>query len=59
MVRIVMMDQDACLRHLVQEVLEEEGYCVVEAHNSYEGLQCDLAARPTGTRSDLVYLVAF
>jgi DNA-binding response OmpR family regulator len=59
MVRIVIMDQDAPIRHLVQKVLEEAGYRVVEAHNSYEGWQRDPAALPSGTRSDLVYLVAF
>ncbi len=48
MVRIVMMDQDASRRHLVQEVRVEEGYSVVEAHNDYEGLPHDLAALPAG-----------
>jgi len=59
MARIVILDEDACLRHLLHAVLEKEGYQVVEAHNSYEGLQHDQEARPAVARLALVYLVAF
>ena len=59
MARIVMLDQDASLRHLLYAVLEQEGYQVVEAHNSYEGLQHDQVARPAVTKLEVVYLVAF
>ncbi len=59
MALIVILDQDASLRHLLHAVLEKEGYRVVEAHNSYEGLQHDQATRPAVPRVALVYLVAF
>ena len=45
MARIVMLDQDGSLQHLLHAVLEEAGYHVVETHNSYEGLQYDQATR--------------
>ncbi len=59
MALIVILDQDASLRHLLHEVLEEEGYRVVEAQNSYEGLHHDQEAWPAVARAELVYLVAF
>ncbi len=59
MTRIVVMDQDASLRHLLHAVLEEEGYRVVEAHNDYEGLHHDPAVLPAITLADVVYLIAF
>ncbi len=59
MARIVILDEDASLRHLLHAALEKEGYQVVEAHNSYEGLQHDQATRPAVPRAEVVYLVAF
>lgn len=59
MARILVIDHDASIRNLLREVLEDEGYSVVEAHNGYEGLQQDQAEPPAVVMSDVMYLVAF
>ena len=59
MARILVFDADAPIRNLLREVLELEGYDVVEADNAYEGLQKSQAA-PTGlAMPDIAYLIAF
>ena len=59
MARILVLDADAPIRNLLREVLELEGYDVVEADNAYEGLQPAQAA-PTGlAMPDIAYLIAF
>jgi CheY-like chemotaxis protein len=59
MARILVFDADAPIRNLLREVLELEGYDVVEADNTYEGLQQSHAA-PTGlAMPDIAYLIAF
>jgi CheY-like chemotaxis protein len=57
--RILVIDHDASIRNLLREVLEDEGYSVVEAHNGYEGMQRDEAEPPAVVMSDVMYLVAF
>jgi CheY-like chemotaxis protein len=57
--RILVIDHDTPIRDLLREVLEGEGYSVVEAHNGYEGLQQDQPAPPAMVMSDIMYLVAF
>jgi len=57
--RILVIDPDACLRNLLREVLEHEGYDVVEAHNGYEGLQRYETKPAEQTNTDVMYLVAF
>lgn len=59
MARILVIDHDAYLRNLLREVLEDEGYSLVEAHNSYEGIQPDQLGPPLMRTSDIMYLVAF
>lgn len=62
MARILVIDHDASIRNLLREVLEDEGYSVVEAHNGYEGIQRDQRAQPEPpavVMSDIMYLVAF
>lgn len=59
MARILVMDPDTCLRNLLREVLEHEGYDVVEAHNGYEGLQPSQLEPTQPVNTDIVYLVAF
>ena len=59
MARILVIDHDAAIRNLLREVLEDEGYSVVEAHNGYEGLQHDQPEPPAVAMSDVMYLVAF
>lgn len=57
MARILVTDPDASLRNLLRAVLEEEGYSVVEAHNSYEGLAG--SQEEPAEVTDIMYLVAF
>jgi CheY-like chemotaxis protein len=57
--RILVIDPDACLRNLLREVLEHEGYDVVEAHNGYEGLQRYQQEPVDRANTDVMYLVAF
>lgn len=59
MVRILLIDPDACLRNLLREVLEDEGYSVVDAHNCYEGIQRDQPESSAMMMADVMYLVAF
>ena len=59
MARILVFDADAPIRNLLREVLELEGYDVVEADNAYEGLQQSQAAPADLAMPDIAYLVAF
>ena len=59
MARILVFDADAPIRNLLREVLELEGYDVVEADNAYEGLQPSQAAPTDLTMPDIAYLIAF
>ena len=43
MARILVIDHDASIRHLLRAVLEDEGFTVVAAHNGYQGLRHDPA----------------
>src|SRR5262245_54374401 len=49
MARILVFDADAPIRNLLREVLELEGYDVVEADNTYEGIQ-----QPQAVAAELV-----
>lgn len=59
MARILVMDSDTSIRNLLREVLEDEGYSVVEPHNTYEGLSGDQMELPLPFVSGVMYLVAF
>ena len=60
MARILVFDADAPIRNLLREVLELEGYDVVEADNAYEGIQQPQTAVPTElAMPDIAYLIAF
>jgi DNA-binding response OmpR family regulator len=60
MARILVFDADTPIRNLLREVLELEGYDVVEADNAYEGFKQPQAAMPTDLATpDIAYLVAF
>ena len=59
MARILVFDADAPIRNLLREVLELEGYDVVEADNAYEGFQQSQAALTALAMPDIAYLIAF
>ena len=59
MARILVFDADGPIRSLLREVLELEGYDVVEADNAYEGIQQSQAVPMGLATSDIAYLVAF
>jgi CheY-like chemotaxis protein len=59
MARVLVFDADAPIRNLLREVLELEGYDVVEADNAYEGLRQSQAALMDLAMPDIAYLVAF
>jgi len=59
MARILVLDADTPIRNLLREVLELEGYDVVEADNAYEGLQQSHAAPMDLAIRDIGYFVAF
>ena len=59
MARILVFDADEPIRDLLREVLELEGYDVVEADNTYEGLQQSQAVPPDLAMPDIAYLIAF
>ena len=59
MARILVFDADAPIRNLLREVLELEGYDVVEADNAYEGFQQSQATPTALTMPDIAYLIAF
>jgi CheY-like chemotaxis protein len=59
MARILVFDADAPMRNLLREVLEFEGYDVVEADNAYEGIQQPQATPKELGMREIAYLVAF
>ena len=59
MARILLLDHDVGLRNMLHEVLEHEGYDVVEACNDYEGLAHDQTQPLHVTQQPIWYLVAF
>jgi CheY-like chemotaxis protein len=60
MARILVFDADVSIRNLLREVLELEGYDIVEADNAYEGIQQSQMVMPTElTTPDIAYLIAF
>ena len=59
MARILVFDADTPIRNLLREVLELEGYDVVEADNAYEGFQQSQAAPTDLAIRDTAYFVAF
>jgi CheY-like chemotaxis protein len=59
MARILVFDADAPMRNLLREVLEFEGYDVVEADNAYEGIQHSPATPMEWGMPEIAYLVAF
>jgi hypothetical protein len=59
-IRLLIFDGDECLWNVVQDILQAEGYTVLEACNDYEGLfqepaRLVVALPPRDTR----YLTAF
>ena len=59
MARILVFDADIPIRNLLREVLELEGYDVVEADNTYEGIQQSQNVPTELARSDVAYFIAF
>lgn len=59
MALMLIVEPEASLRTLIYEVLEQEGYVVIEAANSYEGLVAGDATVPTDVTSEISYLVVF
>ena len=59
MARILVFDADAPIRNLLREVLELEGYDVVEADNTYEGIERSQTASTDLTMPDVAYFIAF
>jgi CheY-like chemotaxis protein len=56
---VLIIEPEASLRLLLREVLELEGYDVVEAAHSYEGLQAADVALPEGITLDIRYLIVW
>jgi CheY-like chemotaxis protein len=59
MAQILVFDADAPIRNLLREVLELEGYDVVEADNAYEGFQQSQAVPTALAMPDIAYLIVF
>jgi CheY-like chemotaxis protein len=59
MARILVFDADAPIRNLLREVLELEGYDVVEADNTYEGITQSQTAPTDLAMPDVAYFIAF
>jgi DNA-binding response OmpR family regulator len=59
MALMLIVEPEASLRTLIYEVLEQEGYVVIEAANSYEGLVAGDAAVPADITLEISYLVVF
>jgi DNA-binding response OmpR family regulator len=56
---VLIIEPEASLRLLLREVLKLEGYDVVEAAHSYEGLQAADVALPEGVTLDIRYLIVW
>lgn len=59
MALMLIVEPEASLRTLIYEALEQEGYVVIEAANSYEGLMAGDAVIPAGLTLEISYLVVF
>ena len=59
MARILVFDADAPIRNLLREVLELEGYDVVEADNTYEGIKQSQTSPTDLAMPDVAYFIAF
>ena len=59
MALMLIVEPEASLRTLIYEALEQEGYVVIEAANSYEGLVAGDAESPAGLTLEISYLVVF
>jgi len=57
MAQILLLDGDACLWHVLCEVLESEGYTVYRACNDYEGLSPLLTGFMALTKRPIQYIV--
>ena len=59
MTRMLILTPEASLSTLLQEILELEGYEMIEAANSYEGFQATDVALSKGITLDAQYLVVW
>ena len=62
MTRMLILTPEATfssLSTLLQEILEQEGYEIIEAANSYEGFQVTDAALSHGVTLDAQYLIVW
>jgi CheY-like chemotaxis protein len=59
MARILVFDADAPIRNLLREMLELEGYDVVEADNTYEGIRQPQATPTELAMPEIAYFIAF
>jgi len=56
---MLILTPEASLSALLQEILELEGYEVIEAANSYEGFQATDVALSPGVTLDAQYLIVW
>ena len=60
MARIVILDGDECLWNVVQDILQGEGYTVIDACNDYEGVSPAYARLVIALQTqDTRYLLAY
>jgi CheY-like chemotaxis protein len=59
MARVLRIEPAASLRTLLRELLEQEGYDVIEVVNSSEGLQAVDVALPEGVTLDIRYRIVW
>ena len=59
MTRMLILTPEASLSTLLREILELEGYEMIEAANSYEGFQATDVALSHGVTLDAQYLIVW
>jgi DNA-binding response OmpR family regulator len=59
MTRMLILGPEASLSTLLQEILEQEGYEMIAAANSYEGLQATHVPLSKGVTLDVQYLIVW
>ena len=59
MPRMLILTPEASLSTLLQEILELEGYEMIEAANSYEGFQATDVTLSTGVVLDVQYFIVW
>jgi len=60
MARIVVLDGDECLWNVVQDILQGEGYTVIDACNDYEGCSPEYARLILALQTqDTRYLITY